>query len=380
MHVQEASSAVDALRILQEAVAGGDVPFDIALLDRSMPGTDGLVLARMISSDPRLSGLPQVLLTSSGDCGGIGEGRQAQFAACLSKPLSRDTLRQSIAGVIAAQRRDKPPALRHRAVNGEEKTAAHLAGRVLVAEDVPANQKVVESMLQRLGLEVDVVADGREVVARCAVQHFDLILMDCQMPEMDGFEATRHIRVAEKTVGRRVPIIAVTATATTTYRRKCLQAGMDDFIAKPFEMRTLAQVLARWLQGDAMAAPAPAATGMAIEGRDRVTDSAVELKTLDVLRDVLGDDFAQLIPAYLVSIGEMLAKLPGAGEQRNLAEVERYAHSIKSASQNLGAWPLADLSERLETHARENRLVDVPKQVEAMRQELEKVRVVLEGY
>ncbi len=271
-------------------------------------------------------------------------------------------------------------ALGHRAAKGVKNAAPHLAGRVLVAEDVPANQKVVESMLRRLGLEVEVTADGGGVVACCAVQHYDLILMDCQMPEMDGFEATRHIRAAEKTVIGRVPIIALTATATAAYRRKCLQAGMDDFIAKPFQMRALEQTLARWLPGDAAAAKAPVATEVAVKGRDRATDSAVDPKALGVLRNALADDFAQLISAYLVSIGEMLDKLPSAGEQRDLAEVERYAHSIKSAGQNLGAWPLADLSERLETQARDNRLADVLEQVEAMRRELEKVRAVLGSY
>jgi CheY-like chemotaxis protein len=200
MQLWEASSAVDALRILQEAEVG-DVLFDIALLDRSMPGTDGLALARMIDSDPGLSGLLLILLSSSGECGecgDVGEGRHAGFAACLSKPLARDTLRRSISGVLAARRRDEPPVPRHRAVKGAAKTAPRLSGRVLVAEDVPANQKVVESMLRRLGLEVEVVANGGEAVACCAAGHFDLILMDCQMPEMDGFEATRHIREAEK--------------------------------------------------------------------------------------------------------------------------------------------------------------------------------------
>jgi HPt (histidine-containing phosphotransfer) domain-containing protein len=155
---------------------------------------------------------------------------------------------------------------------------------------------------------------------------------------------------------------------------------MDDFIAKPFEMRVLERMLGRWLPGDALAAQAPAATEVAARGRDRALDSAVDLKTPGVLRDVLADDFAQLIPAYLVSIGEMPDKLPGAGEQGDLTEVERYAHSIKSASQNLGAWPLAELGERLETQAREKRLEDVSRQAHAMQQEFEKVRAVLEAY
>jgi len=370
MQVWEASSAVDALRILQEALVG-DVPFDVAVVDRNMPETDGFALARMLGSDPALGGLPLILVTTSGECEEMGEGRLAGFADCLCKPLGRDSLRQSIARVMTARRRGwVPPSA------AAAKDDTKLEGRVLVAEDVPANQKVVSSMLRRLGLEVEVAGHGGEVLACCAEGRYDLILMDCQMPEMDGFEASRQLRAAEQETGERTPIIALTANATGAYRRKCLNAGMDDFLAKPFGIQALKQMLERWLHGEDVR-PEPQAPPMVDE---RAGGATVDLQALNVLRELLEDEFEQLLPSYLENIDEMLGKLPAAHERGELTEVERYAHSIKSASQNLGAWPLAELGKRLERQAHEHDLHQVPEQVEAMRRELEKVRVVLESF
>jgi len=378
IRLREASSAKEAMELLRKAQTGG-TPFNIALVDRSMPERDGIALTRMIGADPQLSGLPVIMMTSSGDCGEFEKGRSAGISACLSKPLSRDTLRQSITSVLTARKRETDAKL-SRPVKGTSIPPSAMAGRVLVAEDVPANQKVVESMLRRLGIEVEVAADGNEVVAAYARQDFDLILMDCQMPEMDGFEATRQIREAEKESGTQTPIIALTANATEAYRRKCLDAGMDDFIAKPFEMQTLEQMLLRWLPGQGVPPSPPPQPTVAAKKEEQPGDSVVDLKTLSVLRSVLGDDFDQLIPAYLVNIEEMLAKLPSAYERKNLTEVERYAHSVKSASQNLGARHLAKMSEELEDQAHYNSFADVPQQVATMQKEFKKVQAILERF
>jgi len=237
----QADTARRALALLHAAVDAAR-PFDAALLDLQMPGTDGPELAAQIKAEGVLAATPLVLLSSLGSTA-LPDGAKTDFVLSLTKPvrysLLRDALFQVIHGVTPAYARTE---------KSVSDAAPALAGPVLMAEDNRVNQMVAMSMLQGMGLDVDVAANGEEAVRMSATKHYRLILMDVQMPVMDGLAAARAVRERERRAGTpRVPIVAVTANAMTDDREICLKAGMDDYLAKPFKRAQLRETLARWL-------------------------------------------------------------------------------------------------------------------------------------
>jgi CheY-like chemotaxis protein len=206
-----------------------------------MPDVDGRTLARRIKAEPTLSGTALVLLSSAGTPA-ASETTSDGIALSLHKPvrhrLLRDALFQVIYGETPEYARDRPAAS---AIGG-------LAGHVLLVEDNPVNQKVAQSMLRRIGLTLDIADTGQAALDRCAQGAYDAILMDVQMPVMDGLTATRELRRREaEHNATRVPIIAMTANAMSSDRDACLGAGMDDYLAKPFNGEQMREVLARWI-------------------------------------------------------------------------------------------------------------------------------------
>ncbi|HYC33484.1 MAG TPA: response regulator [Gemmatimonadales bacterium] len=240
--VEVASSAAEALVRLRAAASSGD-SVRVALLDHRMPDVDGEELARVISTDPGLAGMSLVLLSSSCDRVDHERLRAAGIERYLVKPVRTPQLRAAVreAGGAAGA----PPApVRAEAPKALPVTA--LSVRVLVAEDNPVNRKVASRMLQKLGCRVELAVDGREAVEKVARVGYDIVFMDCQMPEMDGLDATLAIRRAEAG-GRRTPIVAMTAHVLSGDRERCLAAGMDDYIGKPIASADLERVLATWV-------------------------------------------------------------------------------------------------------------------------------------
>jgi PAS domain S-box-containing protein len=234
--VPDAYVALDHLR---QAAADGD-PYDLALLDMAMPGMDGMELAGIITADPALRSVRLLLLTSV--TVGAEEATRAGFAVSLTKPARLSELYEALVRTVS------PP------VEDEDRQDSSIAptiapgsrGRLLIVEDNAINQAVARAMVARLGYSCDVAGNGIEALAASGRRHYDAILMDCQMPEMDGFEATAELR--RRQVGElRVPIIAMTAGAQVEDRQRCLTAGMDDYMAKPVKGGELEQVLTRWL-------------------------------------------------------------------------------------------------------------------------------------
>ena len=256
-----------ALDALLRASSEGQ-PFDFAVLDLHMPEMDGHELARRIKADPATSSVRLVLLASLGRRGDAKAAREVGIAAYLTKPIRQAQLLDCLSLVLKTKEDfadalpGQVPAIITRHSLGEAQ--ADVRNRVLVAEDNPINQKVAAKMLGKLGCRVDVVANGREAVEAVAQLPYDVVFMDCQMPEMDGFDATREIRRLEAidkgqevpesdTSGRsaratrRIPIVAMTANAMAGDRERCLTAGMDDFVSKPVQSQMLQAVLQRWL-------------------------------------------------------------------------------------------------------------------------------------
>ena len=262
LRVDAVESGEEALRLLEAACADGS-PYALVLSDLVMPGLDGFEFARRVKSNPALAACHLILLTSTSQRGQAAEAKAAGFAGFLVKPIREAQLLacvQSVLGFGAAEGSVTEPPL----VTGRQlaEAAAQARIRVLVAEDNPVNQKVAVLMLEGMGCRVDVVADGRDAVAAVRRTAYDVVLMDCQMPNLDGFQATAEIRRLEQP-GQRVPIVAMTANAMEGDRERCLASGMDDYVAKPVRRGQLEQTILRWAQQAGTAASSSVRTARA---------------------------------------------------------------------------------------------------------------------
>jgi CheY-like chemotaxis protein len=264
-----------------------------------------------------------------------------------------------------------------------------IRGHVLLAEDNPVNQELVKTMLEYFGCRVDAVANGREAVEACHRAAYDLVFMDCQMPEMDGYEAVRLIREREKTaaVHPRTPIVALTAHAFPSDRQRCLDAGMDDYLSKPFRQEHLRVITERWLgrkegaatgadagadagspHPAALSAAAAAGAGWPPEQTGPIDDRALELiRALE--REGAADLLANVIDIYLRETPTLLQTLHEAAGRSDGVALRRAAHSLKSSSANLGAGCLAELCRELEAVALSGDLARAPQQVAAIETE-----------
>jgi PAS domain S-box-containing protein len=247
IEVMTAATIGQAVVVLQSRSA--EDRFQLLLLDRHLDGVSGEQLARAVREEEGGSDLPLVLLTSAAKRGDAEHYQQVGYAAYLAKPVPGEILGQTLASVLGGRDEQPPPFItRHQLEESDiyEVTGSRsYTGRVLLVEDNKANQVVAVSMLKKLGLKPKLAEDGRQALEELAGSDYDLVLMDCQMPVMDGYEACREIRRGEK--GGQIPVIALTANVSGSDRKKCRDAGMDDFLAKPFTMDEIAAVLERWL-------------------------------------------------------------------------------------------------------------------------------------
>ena len=244
MASDEAASAAEGLGRLRQAAREGH-PYGLAILDLQMPDMDGLALAGAIRSDPAIRSIPIVLLTSWGQPGEVEAARAAGIAGYLAKPVRAGHLLECVARALAPA--GTAPALAARRSPPPPPQPSVVRGRILVAEDNAVNQRLIVRLLEKRGYRADVAADGREAILAIAQAPYDLILMDCQMPEMDGFEATQSIRRTERGTERHIPIIALTANALAGDRDRCLAAGMDDYLTKPIKADDLYAAIERLL-------------------------------------------------------------------------------------------------------------------------------------
>jgi CheY-like chemotaxis protein len=247
MTIRVAESPKQAVDLLAEAAARS-VPYDVAVIDLGTPGMDALELARTIRSGTTISEARLVMLTRRHV--DVKNARDAGFDACLIKPVRQTVLYECLVNIMAGRPQE---AVAEAAVR--EPVSAPLPGSrgsILLVEDNLINQQVAVGILQIQGYNVSVANNGKEALEAHAQGAFDLILMDCHMPEMDGFEATMEIRKREQSSGgKRIPIVALTANAMAQDREECLNAGMNDHLSKPFSMQTLQDMLERWMPNEA---------------------------------------------------------------------------------------------------------------------------------
>ncbi len=346
MSMRVTDTPKQALDLLSDAAARG-VPYDLAVVDLTVPGGDPLDLARSLRAKAPLAALRLLLLTRRH--GDVTEAREAGFDACLVKPVRQTALYECLVNMMAG--RPQEASMPRPAEQLNAGPAAGNRGRILLVEDNVINQQVAIGILQIQGYEVAVANNGREALEAHAQGPFDLILMDCHMPEMDGFEATRAIRTREQNAeGRRIPIVALTANAMAHDRQECLDAGMDDHLSKPFSMARLQEMLDRWI------AVKPAAEPTIAELAAQATAKAAEVldrQVLDRLAQVLEPELlARVLNLYLVELPGLVEKLRQAVRSDDGNELRNAAHSLKSCSQNIGARALGRYCAEIEACVR----------------------------
>ena len=356
MRCDSAANGIEALERLRSAHAQG-MPFEIAVIDMKMPRMDGIELARHVKRDPALSSLRLVLVTSLHSPEELARARAAGIEVYLSKPVKRVELFRSLAQAMGEAQEDR--------LNPKPGQALpRFQARVLLAEDNGVNQVVARNMLKALGCTPDIVPNGAEAVEAIRRTAYDIVFMDCQMPVMDGYEATREIRRLEEQgatrLGRRVPVIALTANALVGDAEVCRTAGMDDHLAKPYTRKQLSLVMERWLAARQLERPGD--TSIPAEGqgtrpaaaRDTVLDRAAldNIRSLDDDGGVLHD----VIQIYLDELPGQLANLKASLAASDDRALGLNAHALKSASFNVGAKGVGELCRRIERQAKSGEL------------------------
>ncbi|MCX6568099.1 MAG: PAS domain S-box protein [Candidatus Aminicenantes bacterium] len=351
----EAAGAKEALDMLCAARAEGD-PFRIVLTDMNMPEIDGETLGKTIKADAELRDTRLVMITSYGKRGDAKRLETLGFSAYLTKPIKQSQLYDCLATVLgAADPLAKTPdaALVTRHTINE---ARRRGIRILLAEDNATNQQVALKLLEKLGFHADAVADGRQAVEALETRSYDIVLMDVQMPVMDGFEATRAIRSgAAKVPNPRIPIIAMTAHAMKSDRERCLEEGMDDYISKPIAPQALAEALEKW------AAPAPERSSAAVRpARKAPTPSAV-LPIFDrraLLARLMGDAklVKEILAGFLSDMPLQISALRGSIDKADAGAAGSRAHAIKGAAANVGGLALSAAASDLEKLSQAGRL------------------------
>jgi two-component system sensor histidine kinase/response regulator len=348
-HVVEVDSGAAALLVIQQGTAQGAL-FDLVLLDAHMPGLDGFTTAQRILALPHCAEIPLVMLSSAGLKGDAQRSREVGFSAYLSKPFTPDELVRVIRRVAGSAPSRLADLVTRHALKDEQ-----VCLDVLLVEDNVINQKLATALLTRWGHKVTLAVDGQVALEALAMKSFDLVLMDMMMPVMDGLEATRRFRQIE--LGRRTPIVAMTANAMQGDRESCIEAGMDDYISKPIETAELQRLLQRYVQQVAFADVSQGEKKMAEEddedGDNPMSsgfDYARALAESDQeMVDIIAEAFIEQWP-----IDALKMKISMAGE--DLTTLLHVAHSLKGTLAMFGAEPATELAHAVEQMAaRKNR-------------------------
>ncbi len=360
----EAASGSEALAKLEEAAAR-HAPYAAALLDFLMPKMDGAELARAIKNNPAIKDTVLVMVTSRGQRGDAKAAKALGFAGYLAKPVRTAYLRDCLVMALShtpmdAMPEEAPLVTRHLVLEERRRI------RILLAEDNVTNQKVALLILEKLGYRADAVANGKEAVAALSSVPYDLVLMDVEMPVMDGFEATAAIRKLEKDSDRYTPIIAMTAHALSGHREQCLQAGMDDYVAKPVHPENLFEAIERQLAAIGTVGCRLEAVGSETVDCRRVLPPASTLQptesgeTLPIfdrigLESRLGGDkdlAKEIVAVFMTDFPKQIERLRQALRDSDLSAAHRIAHSIKGAAASIGAERLRAIALQAEEQVR----------------------------
>ncbi len=344
-HCADTSNEMAALAKLRAGVEAGE-PFDAAILDMSKVSANGEGLMTMIVNDETLNQIPLIVMASMGKRGDAAKFHKAGFAAFLTKPIPYAVLIDCISAVLAGEtyrveRTSKPIITQHSIAESKKRNA-----RILLADDSETNRDVVLTILGKLGYKADAVCDGAEALEKLEQQPYDIVLMDVQMPAIDGLEATRLIRDPNtRAQNSSVPIIAMTALAQESDRRKCLDAGMNDYLSKPINIESLSKTLHKVLATTTIAGPTEAPEPViAIEEEDAIFDWPDLLKRVGEDEDIA----YRVLERFLSEIPHRIENLKTALSRGDLRELRREAHALKGASATASANALRDAAYQLE--------------------------------
>jgi CheY-like chemotaxis protein len=366
-----AATAAETIKTMRNAQQAGN-PFAVVIADDEMPDSDGVAFAASVKSSAGLAPTPLILLTSMDRHGNISSLAQAGYAAYMTKPVRGAELRACIERVL--EREMEAATGRHQALVTRTTLAAdqgqgQYRGKVLVVEDNIVNQQVAKRFLQRLGCQVVIAENGKRGVEEFFRDQFGLVLMDVQMPVMDGLAAAREIR-ARELPAHRVPIVALTASAMTDELERCTAAGMDAMLAKPLELPRLCEILDRYGFRAGAEAPAEAAAqSLAVEPAP-VAKFVPKPVDLDQLRSIVGDDRAfmnELCETFVASSRRIVEELTRALSAGDRAVLSAMAHKLKGGSSSICAHELAKLAASLERDAKEKPLAELESSLQTLR-------------
>ena len=376
IEVEQADSAAVALDALKQA----DRPFNIVILDWHMPDVSGLDLARDIRNHEAYRDLRLIMLSSAASDDAGQAIRKAGIDVCTNKPVRQARLLDCLVQVLELESAGVAGGIDVLPEQPDDTVSVRIAGgRVLLVEDNAVNRDVATSMLQTLRCSVDIALNGQEAVKKVQRTDYDLVLMDCEMPVMDGYAATRVIREWEATIGsdRHVPILALTAHAMPEDRRKCLEIGMDDYLTKPFSLGQLRERMAQWVKitgpllelTQSGTVPALASS----ETQQHSKNNTVQFQSLESLASLDPANGTALIErmldTYEKTSDELIRQIVAALEDLQTEDLRKAAHALKSCSGNVGAEGLFGLSHKLEMAARNSELHSLPGLVKALRTE-----------
>ncbi|MBK8816929.1 MAG: response regulator [Methylococcaceae bacterium] len=366
-----------ALVAMKEAVAKQE-PYNLALIDMKMANMNGLELGERIKEDSAIASTPMVMLTSTLYKGEALEAKKAGFSAYVTKPIRKSDLYLSLVKALSGESNEF-------SVPVEDTVAPDNAqggfdAKILLVDYNVVNQEVVLLMLESFGCQVDIANNGQEAVEKSENQRYDLVLMDCMMPIMDGYAATAEIREKQKKgLLPHFPIVALTANAIEGDREKCLKAGMNDYLPKPFKTEDLQHILTTWLSVDdkEKSKHTPAES-------EKNTPPVFTPDALAGLQSLYPGNSKQimqrLIELYLTNAGTLLTNLEKAWEQGNIESIKEAAHTLKSSSLQIGASRLAEMCRTVETEARQQRFDKSNHVVTEMRQQFSITTTALSAY
>ncbi len=373
-----------AIAAMKQAVAARD-PFVLVLLDAMMPGMDGFAAAEKIRAQPELPKAAIMMLSSADSGGDAARCRAVGIQNYLRKPVASPELYGAITVALNEQAASAAVSAAVQASKANRQRHSH---SVLLAEDNAVNRCVAAGLLKKRGYLVEAVENGKQALAALACERFDLILMDVQMPEMDGFETTDAIRRKECATGAHLPVVAMTAHAMQGDRERCLQAGMDDYVSKPIEPLQLFATLEKFLPRDDVrdadgsegainngptTCEAPTACEKSPAGESADTEEALDVPALRARVESDLDLLEEMIKLFFSRSPALLAEIETAVRQRDCQTVSRAAHCLKGALLNMCAGPCSHAAIKLEQAGRKGDLAQVNESFQTLRAELQRL-------
>ncbi len=375
MQVDETSDLVATLKALRSNLAKGH-PYDVAILDLQLPDNQGALIVPLIRCDPTFADTKLLVLTTNQQLDLVKELESMDISGYLIKPVRSSRLFNSLISTLAPEKSiEYQVSSNGKQVKVQDSKPSQPQLKMLLVEDHPVNQMVILNQLEMLGLQADCVSNGKEAIASLSRENYDIVLMDCQMPILDGYETTKQLRQREGG-HRHTIVIALTAHALPSDRDKCLAAGMDDYLSKPLEQEALGTIIERWANYQ----PKPEVNNSLEASTFSMENAPLDLQRLHKLSKGKLSFQQRLVQTFVENAEPGLQKIRLALQSNDCDTIEQQAHRIKGASANVGVLVMPDAAAQLERQAREKTLEGANERLEALERHLDQVKAFLENW